>query len=91
MSALGPNVPPQLEAALASAQTLSPQSQGNTTGSRSDAFNDQIQTAVSALTAAVPLAPDAVSAHTVVYVLQRLQWLSSPGMSAAMAALGQLR
>lgn len=75
-------------AALASAQSLQPAAQGNTTGASADAFQDQIESAITTLQAAVGLAPDQQSATTVSYVVQQLQNLAQPPQfGAAMAAL----
>lgn len=69
---------------------MSPQAQGNTTGASAGGFQDQVQSAVAALQAALPLAPDAPSAQLVQSCLVRLQHVQLPGVAAGLSALGNL-
>lgn len=89
MSAIG-GIPPGLMAALSATQSMSPQGQGNPTGGTSQGFQEQIQSAVTALQAALPIAPDAPSAQLVQSCLVRLQHAQNPGIVAGLNALGQL-
>jgi hypothetical protein len=82
-----PQLPPELGAALAGAQSLTPQAQGNPTGAGGSAFTAAVKQAIDILNSALDNAPSAAAANTVTYAIQRLQDLESPWKTSALAAL----